>query len=82
LGKAALRAKNCRFLSENLEVSPLAKCKKSAVQHSLYFALRANELPAHGAKGGLHTYKTVVCHGAKIAISRMERPLCRGSDLF
>jgi len=75
LGKAALRAENCRFLSENLEVSPSAKCKKSAVQHPLYFALRANELQAHGAKGGLPTGFSVVCGGQKIAISRMELPL-------
>jgi len=53
LGKRAFARKNCRFLPENLEFSPLAKYKKSAVQHSLYFALRASELPAHGAKGGL-----------------------------
>jgi len=53
LGKRAFARENCRFLPENLEVSPAAKCKKSAVQHPLCFALRASELPAHGAKGGL-----------------------------
>ncbi|MBT5016077.1 hypothetical protein HN748_06105 [Candidatus Peregrinibacteria bacterium] len=32
LGKPCEARKNCHFLSENLEVAPSAKCKKSAVQ--------------------------------------------------
>jgi len=53
-GQTRIRAKDRRFLSENLDVvRKSGQCKKSAVQQMLYFALRASELPAHGAKGGL-----------------------------
>jgi hypothetical protein len=77
LDKPCEARKNCHFLFENLEVSPLAKCKKSAVQPNgkiilplvLNFALCANELSAQAAKSGLPPGKTVGNFGHKIAIS-------------
>ncbi|MBU2523769.1 hypothetical protein KKG71_01075 [Patescibacteria group bacterium] len=59
-----------------MEVSPSAKCKKSAVQPNgtiilplvLNFALRANELSAQAAKSGLPPEKTVGNFGGKISI--------------
>jgi hypothetical protein len=65
-----------------LEVSPLAKGKKSAVEFHSTFELRSNELDSPKQKRQLGTAQRVGADAFEIAIFRLELLLCGSSNFF